>query len=230
MRKLISLVAFSLTTLWTAPSLGGEIEGKIILEKSRRVGDVSVTNAVVFFRPELPVDEQYRPQLSAAPAPVTMRMEMKAFAPTVVSVDVGTEVSFPNADRVIHNAFSTTRRSEFDLGFYGQGETKSWVFDEPGLVKVFCNVHQGMVGHVMVMDTPYHTRPNDRGEFTLSNVQPGVGKLFIWHPRGKTYTQTVEIGADGTITELTPTLKLTKRLVPNHKNKFGKPYKRSRDY
>ena len=234
MKKQLWAILFSL-----APALAtaGELGGKITLEASRRVGNVSVTNAVVFYRPDDPTHmtplAEYREDGSmvepeVTDAPIEMMMEMKAFNPLVLNVDVGTEINFPNADRVIHNAFSTTRGSEFDLGFYPQGEERSRVFDQAGLVTVFCNVHQDMVGYVMVMDTPYHTRPDADGNFTIDNIPEGTGRLFVWHPRGRTFTKLVQV--ESTPTELAATLRLTKRLVPNHKNKFGKPYRRSRDY
>ncbi len=211
-------------TVFSTYAFGGRIEGQVHLEASKRLGKVDPQNAIVFFRPDDPLEVQ----MSASPsASVVMRNKM--FDPTVLSVNVGTEIAFPNADRVIHNAFSTTKQNEFDLGFYNQGEERKWTFDNPGLVKVFCNVHQGMVGYVMVMDTPHHVKPDANGKFVLENVQPGVGKLFIWHPRGRTFTKVIEVASDDT-TSVDATLKLNKRLVPKHKNKFGKPYKRSRDY
>lgn len=202
----------------------GRIEGQLHLNTSKRLGAVDPQNAIVFFRPD---EAAQIPIVPSPPATVTMRNKM--FDPTVLSVNVGTEISFPNADRVIHNAFSTTRQNEFDLGFYNQGEERRWTFNNPGLVKVFCNVHQGMVGYVMVMDTPHHVSPDTSGKFVLDEVPAGVGKLFIWHPRGRTFTKVIEVAAEGA-TPVDATLKLNKRLVPKHKNKFGKPYKRNRDY
>ena len=215
---------FLLLTVVGSSAAAGTIEGQLHLKASKRLGSVDPQNAIVFFRPDNPSDTPL-----SADEPITMTMRNKMFDPTVLSVNVGTEIAFPNADRVIHNAFSTTKQNEFDLGFYNQGEERRWTFNNPGLVKVFCNVHQGMVGYVMVMDTPHHTNPDDSGRFVLDNVPPGVGKLFVWHPRGRTFTRVIEVAAEGA-TPVNASVNLNKRLVPKHKNKFGKPYKRNRDY
>lgn len=210
------------------PAMATEIYGTISLESKRRLGDVSVTNTIIFYRPDnsdhlTPGEEWQKPAV-----PPSMTMEMKMFAPTVLNVDVGTVIDFPNADRVIHNAFSTTKGSEFDLGFYAQGEQRSWQFDKPGLVTVFCNVHPDMVGYVMVLDTPYHTTPAADGTYSMKDLPVGTGKLYFWHPRGRTVSRSVQV--EYSPSEYDIAMRLTKRLVPNHKNKFGKPYRRSRDY
>ena len=220
MRIFLSLLILSVAL----PAAAGRIEGRITLESKGRKNVGDPTQAIVFFRPEAPLETTIPATNSA-----TITMQGKMFAPNVLSVNVGTEVTFPNADRIIHNAFSTTRQNEFDLGFYSQGESRTWKFDNPGLVKVFCNVHQGMVGHIMVMDTPYHVQPDENGRFVLDGVQPGVGKLFVWHPRGRTYSQNIDV-LQNESSHVEASVKLGKRKVPRHKNKFGKPYKRSRDY
>ena len=221
------LISALMLVLGTQLTYAAEINGKITFESKRRLNNNAEAEiAVVFYRPA--VTEESANTIAVDAEPVEMRMSMKEFSPTVVAVQTGTQVNFPNADRVIHNAFSTTKRNEFDLGFYPQGESRSHTFNEAGLVKVFCNVHQNMFGYVMVLDTPHFTKVNPDGTFTLDNVPEGVGKLFVWHPRGKTISRVVEAGAEPT--DFNATMALTKRTVPKHKNKFGKPYRRIKDY
>lgn len=215
--------------LLSATTLAADIEGLITFESKRRLNrDADAELAIVFFRPATTTatEQEYEPKFRQEP--IEMTMSMKAFNPTVIAVQTGTEVNFPNADRVIHNAFSTTKNNKFDLGFYPQGETRSHRFEKPGVVKVFCNVHQNMYGYVMVLDTPHFTKVNPDGSFKLENVPSALGKLFVWHPRGKTISRVIEPTAD--VTEFNASMALTKRSVPKHKNKFGKPYKRNRDY
>ena len=234
----LALAVFS----FGSSALGADLTGKVQFESKRRLNHLSEAEiAVVFYRPannlvkaaspvtspklaERNASEKDKAEMDA----VEMRMSMKQFQPTVVAVQTGTNVHFPNADRVIHNAFSTTKNNEFDLGLYSQGESKTHRFDEPGLVKVFCNVHQNMYGYVMVLDTPHFTRLRADGSFELNDLPNGPGKLFIWHPRGKTFSKVLEINDDSQHIETS--IALTKRTVPRHKNKFGKPYRRNRDY
>lgn len=220
------LIVALLTTCFSSFVGAAEIHGKIEFESKRRLNHHAEAEiAVVFFRPAVSSED---PVIERPDEVVEMKMSMKQFSPTVVAVQTGTEVNFPNADRVIHNAFSTTRKNKFDLGFYPQGETRSHRFTEAGLVKVFCNVHQNMYGYVMVLDTPHFTKVNPDGTFVLKEVPEGAGKLFVWHPRGKTISRVLEPGSEPL--NFSTTMALTKRTVPKHKNKFGKPYSRNRDY
>ena len=69
-------------------------------------------------------------------------------------------VDFPNADPIYHNVFSVSGANRFDLGLYRSGAAKSKKFEEPGLVRVYCNIHPQMIGFVMVVDSasPRHRR------------------------------------------------------------------------
>lgn len=221
-----------LLTLISSVVTAADLNGQISFESKRRLTrQAEAEIAVVFYRPD---DSIAAPAMtedkraSARGEIVEMTMSMKAFQPTVLAVAQGTEVSFPNADRVIHNAFSTTRNNRFDLGLYPQGESRSHRFDQPGVVKVFCNVHQNMRGYVLVLDTPYFTMLEPDGSFSFEGLPNGQGKLFVWHPRGKTISEAIEL--DDKTVQFEATMALTKRTLPSHKNKFGKPYKRNRDY
>src|SRR3954466_16077258 len=57
-----------------------------------------------------------------------------SFQPHVLIVPVGATVSFPNMDKVRHHVYSFSKPRKFDLKLYGQDETRSVVFDKPGLV------------------------------------------------------------------------------------------------
>lgn len=226
-------------------SYANEIYGNITLESKRRLHNGDTELAIIFYRPAIEtkvdadtakkVDINDDTVIDATPEtpelldePVEMRMEMKAFNPTVAVVQTGSTVNFPNADRVIHNAFSTSKKNKFDLGFYSQGESRTQQFNEAGLVKVYCNVHKNMYGYVMVLDTPYFTKANPDGTFSLKNLPEGLGKIFVWHPRGKTTSSIVEVTSKPV--PFNTTISLTKRSIPKHKNKFGKSYRRNKDY
>lgn len=68
----------------------------------------------------------------------------KAFSVKKISVKVGDSVKFVNEDPFSHNVFSLSDAKSFDLGSYGQGASKSIVFDKPGTVEVECAVHPDM--------------------------------------------------------------------------------------
>jgi hypothetical protein len=87
------------------------------------------------------------------------------FVPSVVAVRAGGTVDFPNGDPFFHNVFSYSSAQRFDLGRYPQGESKSVTFDEPGIVELFCEVHEFMRGAVVVTENPFHAVVAEDGRF-----------------------------------------------------------------
>ena len=84
---------------------------------------------------------------------------------------------FPNQDPILHNAFSTSKDNAFDVGLYGQGDAQAVTFSKVGYVRVYCNVHHSMIGHILVLDTPYFVRPDSKRNFRLADVPAGEGDL-----------------------------------------------------
>lgn len=176
-------------------------------------------DAVVYFRSQTPMP------VSVPATPYVISTERKTFVPRVLAIPVGASVRFPNNDPILHNVFSSTKEANFDLGLYGRSEGESYHFTQPGVIRVFCNVHHAMVAHVLVMDTPYFVKPDSQGRFRLTNVPEGPGELFVWHERSQLWRSNITVGAND---EIKLILELSKRRVPPHLNKTGQPYRRTR--
>jgi plastocyanin len=195
-----------------------EIAGVVSLtSQGRPLRAEEARDAVVYFRasPAVPVEPLAQP--------VEMGMLRKQFQPRTLAVTVGSTVRFPNFDRILHNVFTHGGPNRFDLGLYGEGEGLAHTFTHSGLVRVFCNVHQDMVGHILVLDTPWYTRPDGQGRFRLEVADGLDGELFVWHERASLWRQRVEGGAGAS---LEIELSLNRPRVPDHANKFGRPYGR----
>ena len=80
----------------------------------------------------------------AMSAEVVVAQKSKAFSTKKLSVKVGDTVKFVNEDPFSHNVFSLSDAKSFDLGSYGQGGSKTIVFDKAGTVEVECAVHPDM--------------------------------------------------------------------------------------
>ncbi len=207
----------SLTCLLAATAAGGaELTGRVRLTDQGAVAS-RVTDVIVYYRPEHPLEPQPAPT-----AEFVMSTRFKAFEPTVLAIPVGSAVRFPNRDPILHNVFSVSGGNAFDLGLYGEGEGEGMRFDEVGLVRVYCNVHQSMVGHILVLDTPFFGTVAETGEFAFSGVPDGPGTVYLWHERSRPLALDVALPLAA---PLMLELALTKRTVPNHKNKFGKSYR-----
>lgn len=211
-------VVFGLLSLALAfPGLAEDLDGELTLvtRGGKRMTGEALRDAVVWFHPAAAVPA--RP--AATPAVITTRG--KQFIPRVLPVTVGTTVRFPNEDPILHNVFSVTPGGSFDIGLVGKGEGRSHTFEEPGVIRVFCNVHHSMVAYVVALDTPFFTAPRADGSFRLTDVPPGPGRLTSWHPLGEAATQDVTLPAAA---PLVVTVIVTQKRVPKHLDKLGEPY------
>jgi plastocyanin len=154
---------------------------------------------------------------------VQVRQVEKRFVPSVLVVQRGTKVLFPNEDNIFHNVFSLTPGASFDLGTYRAGDpAAAYTFMQSGVVDVFCNLHSNMNASVLVVPNTYYAKVDAEGRFTIAGVPAGKRKIVAWTPNVPPVSKTVEVqtnssaqfdveiqGRDG---------------APAHTNKNGVPY------
>lgn len=208
----LAVLALTISGMVTARDLTGTVQ---LLSLGQPLRASEAAEAVVYFRP---LAAKTLPQPPPEAQMVTRR---KQFVPRVVAIQVGQSVRFPNQDPILHNAFSTSIGNEFDSGVYGNGAGAQHVFTKAGLVKVYCNVHHAMFGHILVLDTPWFARPDSVGGFALLGVPDEPGDLVVFHDRAPPWQQRI----DAVATNVPVRIELTRRKVPPHMNKFGKPYR-----
>ena len=136
------------------------------------------------------------------------------FVPQVLPILVGATVDFPNNDKVDHNVFSMSRTKKFNLGSYPAGESKSVVFDKPGIVELRCDVHAEMAAYILVMKNPYFAVTDKQGHFEIpdsnhleqtgltgvKNLAPGKYFIKSWHQKLKSQKQAVIVPENGDVT------------------------------
>jgi len=83
------------------------------------------------------------------------------FQPSLLAVQTGTRVEFPNRDDTYHSVFSFSPAKRFDLGRHRPEDTPvpSQLFDKAGLITLRCDIHEHMRGIILVLDTPHFTPP-----------------------------------------------------------------------
>jgi plastocyanin len=117
-------------------------------------------------------------------SPSTKQIVQKdlAFLPSLLPVQVGTRVEFPNLDDTYHNIFSYSPAKRFDLGRYRPEERPipSEVFDAPGLVVLRCDIHEHMRGLILVLSTPFFAVTDADGRFRLRGLPEGRYMLRAW--------------------------------------------------
>src|ERR1043166_2978751 len=103
------------------------------------------------------------------------------FSPAVLPVRVGTVVEFPNLDDSYHNVFSYSKPKRFDLGRYRKDEKPAAVvFDQAGVVRLYCEIHEHMRATILVLDTPYFTKTDTNGGFRLEHLPAGKFTVKAW--------------------------------------------------
>jgi plastocyanin len=208
------LLAAAAGACLAGPARAGTIVGKVsMLEKGGRPA-ADLSEVVVF------VDGV---KARVKPATEKIVMKGKAFLPHVAVVGVGSSVEFPNDDPLFHNAFSVSGENRFDLDLYKRPKSGTQLFQHPGVVKVYCNIHPQMSATIVVRDNPWFAKAGPDGAFRIEGVPAGKQTLKAWHERGGEVTLDVTVPVEGEVSA-TVALDASAFRREQHKNKFGKDY------
>ena len=140
------------------------------------------------------------------PGHVVLNQRDERFVPHVLAITAGTIVDFPNSDRIYHNVFSLSKAARFDLGRYAAGHSESRRFDQPGIVRVFCDIHSHMNAFVLVFSHPFFAVTDDEGRYRIENVPPGTYSVIAWNEGVSSEPRPATI-SDGGAAELDFTLR-----------------------
>jgi plastocyanin len=130
-----------------------------------------------------------------------MDQRNERFIPHVLAVIAGTWVDFPNGDRTYHNVFSLSKTKEFNLGRYAAGHSASIKFDQPGVVRVFCEIHSHMNAFILVFGHRFFAMTDDEGRYRIDGVPAGTYNLLVWNEaiRGDPPKRTITTGDTGDV-------------------------------
>jgi plastocyanin len=122
------------------------------------------------------------PARKPPPLKAVMDQVNRAFQPDLLVIPVGSTVTFPNSDAVSHQIYSFSPAKRFQLPLYRGTPYPPVHFDQAGVVTLGCNIHDEMVGYLLVTDAPYYGRTDASGAWTVE-VARGRYRISIWHPR-----------------------------------------------
>jgi plastocyanin len=202
--RLFGFISFNAIFITFSLSVYGEavVEGKVALPKSRSASVMAKRYEIVtvggVLKTSPPVGIVYLEGNFPKPSGLSKKEVAQkdlAFLPSLLPVQVGTKVEFPNLDDTYHNIFSYSPAKRFDLGRYRPEERPipSVVFDKPGLVTLRCEIHEHMRGLLLVLDTPYFTLTDAEGRFRLSGLPSGRYTLKAWIDSKTTREQPIEL-------------------------------------
>jgi plastocyanin len=122
------------------------------------------------------------PSTPAAPLKAIMDQVNLAFVPDVLVVPVHSTVQFPNSDAVSHQVYSFSPARQFQLPLYRGKPYPPVQFDQAGIVTLGCNIHDNMLGYIVVTAAPFFGRANEHGEWSLADLPDGRYRVRVWHP------------------------------------------------
>jgi plastocyanin len=152
-------------------AFGAPLAVTVLLPDGRPLGGVVVTAQ--------PVAGPAKP---APPVQAVMDQVNRAFDPDLLVVPINSTVSFPNSDTVRHQIYSFSPAKRFQLPLYRGKPYPPLLFDQPGLVTLGCNIHDEMLGYLVVTDAPFFGRTGTSGVWS-AEVPNGSYRVAIWHPR-----------------------------------------------
>ncbi|PPV00035.1 methylamine utilization protein [Xanthomonas populi] len=128
--------------------------------------------------------EPARPAAASASKTAEMDQVNSQFVPAVLAVRTGTLVRFPNNDQIRHQVYSFSPAKRFELPLFQGTKATPIRFDQAGLVTIGCNIHDWMLGYIVVLETPYFGKTGGDGRVQL-DAPVGKYTLRVWHPRIK---------------------------------------------
>ena len=171
-----AIVVIVLVAAATAARAEGDVRGRVTLDlPGMRLADLGPVVVYVAADPGI-----------AAPPPATiplLHQKDAAFLPAFLAIAAGQKVSMPNDDMIFHNVFSYSKPNDFDLGLYAAGESRTVTFAHPGVVKLYCSIHESMNGIVFVAPTPWFAVADSEGRFALRGVPAGAHRIRTWNEK-----------------------------------------------
>lgn len=170
------------------PALAGQLQGNVTATGMRDNAD-----AVVY------VDSIPGKSFAAPDKPVEMDQVNMQFSPHVLPVLIGTTVTFKNSDPFAHNVFTPSKcAGSFNLGSWGQGQSKNQTFSKACVAVLLCNIHPEMEGYVLALPTPYFATTDASGHYVIDGVPDGTYTVKAWHARLKESSSKVTVSGDTT--------------------------------
>ncbi|WP_126791316.1 methylamine utilization protein [Aliidiomarina haloalkalitolerans] len=110
-----------------------------------------------------------------------MDQVQRQFVPAVLMIQAGDTVKFPNSDSIRHHVFSFSTARSFDLELYGNSTAPTIDFPNAGYIVVGCNIHDDMIGHIIVSSSGQFYESDKAGNIDVSMLDVFDG-WYLWHP------------------------------------------------
>jgi len=133
----------------------------------------------------------------------------RTFVPRVSVIRQGQAVLFPNSDNIRHHVYSFSKPKVFQIELYEGVPRHPIDFPVSGVVVLGCNIHDTMIGYLVVAPGDVFAKTDSDGKATVA-TKNALSGINLWHPAlapDKSVTRHVELpapGADGYIDIVLP--------------------------
>lgn len=188
----------------------GEVTADVVVTVLDREGAPVPDVAVYWQSPDI--------QSGSAPNGMTTVMDQRntRFIPHLLVVQTGTSVEFPNSDVIAHHVYSFSHPNNFKLPIYKGEVYPPITFTESGIVVLGCNIHDNMLGYILVVDTPVFAKTNASGTAILKVEKAESSKIALWSPRIRDDTNKLSVAINAADNPGSITFRLVKSLRPAH--------------
>ena len=151
----------------------------------------------------------------------------REYTPHVLAIHKNQQVSFPNSDNVRHHIYSFSTAKKFEVKLYAGTPQSPLTFENEGVVVLGCNIHDSMLGYIVVYDSGLFDVVDNKGQASFSEPYQNIDSITIWHPNlkkpnTKNYLNSLLEDQNTTITiDINPPILKEK----SSKKKFGRFYK-----
>jgi len=116
--------------------------------------------------------------VSLSPKPVAA--SDRDFIPYLTALKTGTVATFPEPRS--HRVYSFSPAKSFEIKLYSGRSPSSIAFDKPGVVTLGCNIHDWMIGYVLVVSTPHFAKTDAAGSESAAFTLDGIPRKAKYKP------------------------------------------------
>lgn len=113
----------------------------------------------------------------------TIDQERLTFVPYVQTFRPGDAVVFRNSDATSHHVYSFSEVKAFEFMLAPGTSSTRLVLDQPGIVAVGCNIHDGMISYLYVSEARWLLRTDAQGRVAFDGLDAGRYDVRVWQPR-----------------------------------------------
>ncbi len=188
-------------------SFGSDIDVFVVDRDGRPVVDVAVYAMKLNGKTNLP----------AATASAVMDQRDMQFVPHLLVVQTRTPIEFPNSDPFAHHVYSFSHPNKFILPMYKGQQHPPVTFEYAGVVSIGCNIHDHMLGYILVVDSTAFTKTDENGHASLSLDSSEQYAIKIWSPR-------IRDNDEFLTTSLTTSTEQNAKIIFSLTNKLNPPH------